>query len=96
MPDGLESYRSTDSFTEATVPAALLADHNTKAGSWGLIRVSEGQLRYCVTDPRREALETILTRETAPGIVEPTILHHVEPIGAVRFQVEFWRAPILH
>jgi tellurite resistance-related uncharacterized protein len=91
LPAGLKSYRSTDSFTAASVPAALLADHNTKAGSWGLIHVTEGQLRYRVTDPRRAPLDTILTPGGAPGVVEPTIRHHVEPIGAVAFHVEFWR-----
>ncbi|HVJ00333.1 MAG TPA: DUF1971 domain-containing protein [Sphingomonas sp.] len=93
LPEGLESYRRTADFTETTVPAALLGEHNTKAGSWGLIHVIEGRLRYRVTDPRRAPLDLILTRDTRPGIVEPTILHHVEPLGAVRFHVEFWREP---
>ncbi|WEK44007.1 MAG: DUF1971 domain-containing protein [Candidatus Sphingomonas colombiensis] len=94
LPAGLETYRRTDSFTEATVPAALLADHSTKAGNWGLIHVTEGKLRYRVNDPRREPLDTILAPDSAPGVVEPTILHNIEPIGAVRFHVEFWRAPV--
>lgn len=94
LPQGLESYRRTDDFTGETVPAALLKDHDTKAGTWGLIHVDTGMLRYCVTDPRRTPFETILTPATAPGIVEPTIRHHVEPIGDVRFHVEFWRAPV--
>lgn len=91
LPPGLESYRRTDSFTEATVPSGLLADHTTKAGTWGLIHVTEGQLRYRVTDPRRAATEIVLSPDRAPGVIEPTILHHVEPLGAVRFHVEFWR-----
>ncbi len=93
LPEGLESYKRTGDFTETTVPAALLKAHNTKAGSWGLIHVAEGKLRYCVTDPNRAPLDTILTPDTPPGIVEPTILHQVEPLGAVRFHVEFWRQP---
>lgn len=93
LPKGLESGRRTDVFTEETVPAALLKDHDTKAGTWGLIHVEAGMLRYRITDPRRPPFETVLTPATAPGIVEPTILHHVEPIGAVRFHVQFWRAP---
>jgi tellurite resistance-related uncharacterized protein len=92
LPSGLESYRRTDSFTEATVPKGLLADHTTKEGAWALIHVAEGKLRYRVTDPRRAPLDIVLTPEGAPGVIEPTIRHHVEPIGAVRFHVEFWRA----
>jgi len=92
LPEGLESYKRTPSFSEATVPAALLKDHATKAGTWGRIHVEAGRLRYVVTDPRRERAERILARDAAPGIVEPTILHHVEPLGPVRFHVEFLRA----
>jgi tellurite resistance-related uncharacterized protein len=93
LPPGLAAYRRTPMFDETSVPAALLKDHNTKAGSWGLIHVEAGRLRYRITDPRREPFETELSPESAPGLIEPTILHHVEPLGPVRFQVEFWRAP---
>ena len=91
MPAGLEEGRCTPEFTELTVPAALLSDHNTKPGTWGLIHVREGRLRYRVTDPARAPLDVILTPEDAPGIVEPAILHCVEPLGPVRFHVAFWR-----
>lgn len=91
LPDGLAPYRRTATFTETSVPPALLADHDTKPGTWGLIHVAEGRLRYRVTDPRRAPLDLVLTPGDAPGVVEPTIRHHVEPIGAVRFEVEFWR-----
>jgi tellurite resistance-related uncharacterized protein len=91
LPEGLEPYSRTATFTQDTVPAGLRKDHTTKAGSWGLIRVHEGALRYRVTDPRRLPTERDLTAESEPGVVEPTILHHVEPIGPVRFHVEFLR-----
>src|SRR3546814_9914745 len=78
LPEGLESYRRTGDFTDTTVLAALLNAHTTKEGSWGLIHVAEGKLRYRVTDPHRAPLDTILTPDTQPGIVEPTILHQVE------------------
>ena len=93
LPDNLVPYKHTDMFTETTVPAGLLRDHNTKEGVWGLIRVDDGCLRYRVTDPRRAPFETILSPADPPGIVEPTILHHVEALGSVRFQVEFLRRP---
>ena len=92
LPEGLHSVRRTADFTEETVPSALMNDHATKEGSWGLIHVDSGQLRYRVTDPRRAPFETILTPESGPGIVEPTVRHHVEPIAAVRFHVEFYGA----
>lgn len=91
LPDGLAPYHRTADFTETSVPAALRADHVTKEGSWGLIVVDEGALAYRITDPRRTPSETRLTPATAPGVIEPTILHHVAPEGRVRFHVEFWR-----
>lgn len=92
LPPGLEPYRRTPDFTESTVPAGLLADHTTKDGTWALIHVAEGLLRYRVTDPRRAPLDLVLSPGQAPGVIEPTIRHHVEPLGTVRFHVEFWHA----
>lgn len=91
LPETARPYRRTDDFTEATVPAGLLKAHTTKTGTWALIHVLEGQLAYRIVDPRRAASETILTPEAAPGVVEPTILHEVQPLGPVRFYVEFHR-----
>jgi len=91
LPAGLQSYKRTASFTQDTTPAALLNDHSTKAGVWGLIHVEEGSLRYHVTDSRRQPLEQILMPDSGPGIVEPTIMHKVQPTGPVRFYVEFLR-----
>ncbi|KFG91373.1 Tellurite resistance-like domain-containing protein [Sphingobium herbicidovorans NBRC 16415] len=91
LPDGVTPYKRTPTFTEKTIPAGLLNDHHTKDGTWGLIHVEEGQLRYIVTDPRRPPSTATLTTETPPGVVEPTILHRVEPLGEVRFHVEFLR-----
>lgn len=87
IPEGLSAYNRTPVFTEQTVPKALLADHNTKAGVWGLIQVESGKLRYTI--PGRN-FEQELT-PGAPGVVKPEELHHVTPLGPVRFFVEFWR-----
>ncbi len=91
LPAEVHAYSRTPEFTEATVPPALLKAHTTKDGTWALIHVLSGRLRYRIVDPRRPASETTLTPETAPGVVEPTIQHAVEPQGAVRFFVEFHR-----
>jgi tellurite resistance-related uncharacterized protein len=91
LPSGLRPYRRTDVFTQDSVPAGLLKAHNTKDGVWALITVLEGELAYSVTDPRRPASRTVLTPNTPPGVIEPTILHSVAPLGTVRFFVEFHR-----
>lgn len=82
-------YKSTPVFTEETLPSALRREHRTKAGVWGVIRVLEGQLRYRILDP---ASETILDPQH-PGVVLPEQPHCVEPIGAMRMQVEFYDQP---
>ena len=91
LPPNVSPYKRTPDFTETTVPAGLLRAHDTKPGVWGLIHVLEGRLAYRVTDPRRPASETILSPEAEPGVVEPTVLHEIEPLGPVRFYVEFHR-----
>jgi tellurite resistance-related uncharacterized protein len=91
LPEGLLAYRRTREFAETTVPKALLKAHTTKDGTWGLIHVLEGRLTYRINDPARPASQTELSPEVNPGVIEPAILHEVEPVGPVRFYVEFHR-----
>lgn len=81
-----QPYKSTPVFDENTLPAGLRKEHRTKAGVWGIIRVLEGRLRYRVLDP---ITETILDPDH-PGLVLPDQPHFVEPLGAMRMQVEFY------
>lgn len=91
LPANIQPYKRTPEFTEATVPEGLKRDHDTKDGVWALIHVLEGRLAYRVTDPRRAPVELILTPTSGAGVIEPTIRHAVEPLGPVRFYVEFHR-----
>jgi tellurite resistance-related uncharacterized protein len=81
-------YRRTREFSESTIPDALRRRHTTKPGVWARICVVEGSLRYRILEPARE--EHVLSPEQ-PGIVEPEVPHEVEPLGRVRFFVEFLR-----
>lgn len=91
LPASAKPYKRTPIFTEVTVPEGLLKDHSTKESTWGLIHVEQGTLRYIVADTRRPSTVRILTADDEPGVVEPTILHHVQPLGPVRFYVEFFK-----
>ena len=88
LPAGYAAYRRTAEFTEATVPRALLSRHTTKAGVWALIHVLEGVLLYRLRGPydEEERLEA-----GARGVVLPGVEHEVQPLGRVRFFVEFHR-----
>ncbi|HPG29102.1 MAG: DUF1971 domain-containing protein [Spirochaetaceae bacterium] len=88
LPEGARAYRRTPEFDETSVPDALLRRHDTKAGTWGRIHVLEGRLRYRILEPARE--EHVL-EPGRDGIVEPQVPHEVEPLGPVRFYVEFLR-----
>lgn len=87
LPDNVTAYKQTPEFNETTVPAGLLNDHQTKANVWGKIVVVEGRLRYTIY----ESNEVIELDENTFGVVEPEVLHHVKPLGAVRFYVEFYK-----
>lgn len=86
LPADLVAYQRTREFSDATVPSALRRRHTTKPGIWARICVLEGQLRYRILGSPPE--EHILTPDH-PGVVEPEVPHEVEPLGEVRFFVEF-------
>lgn len=89
IPAGCVVTRRTPVFTQDTVPPALLSAHETKAGTWAVIHVLEGKLRYFIEDPSSESI----LKPSQPGVIEPQVRHHVEPVGPVRFYLEFYRAP---
>jgi len=87
LPSDVTSYSQTPIYDEQSVPAALLKDHETKAGTWGVIHILEGALMYktCSDD------EALTLRPNLPGIIPPKTPHSVEPLGPVRFFIEFFR-----
>lgn len=86
LPENAKEYKRTPSFTEDTIPKGILRSHTTKAGTWGKIVVEEGKLLYRILEPELEEIE--LTPEKY-GVVEPQVPHEVEPLGKVKFHVEF-------
>lgn len=87
LPSGLIAYRRTPVFNQDTIPAGLRREHRTKAGVWAVITVLEGELRFRTIEP----ISQTLISPGVPGIVAPEQPHQVDPHGAVRFFVEFYR-----
>src|SRR4030095_587404 len=86
LPAGFVAYKRTPVFTESSIPDALRRDHATRRGVWAAIRVLEGGglTTAAVRPPPPERTPA------RPGIVPSEPRHRVEPLGPVRFQVEFW------
>lgn len=88
LPDSLSPIRKTPEFDETSIPKGLLKAHQTKEGVWGKIVILEGKLQYKINEPEEEII--ILDTDNC-GVVEPTILHEVKPLGPVKFYVEFYQ-----
>ena len=88
LPASVAAYTGTPTFTEESVPKGLLKAHQTKAGTWGKIVVLEGHLAYKILEPAVQEERLSIDHF---GVVEPEILHEVQPTGKVKFYVEFYR-----
>ncbi len=91
IPRDAVAYKRTPEFARPTIPSALGRSHKTKPGVWGRICVMDGSLLYRILEPQ---LEEHVLAPGEPGVIEPEIAHEVEPIGEVRFYVEFLREPV--
>ncbi len=88
-PAGLAPYKRTPEFNEVSLPAGLRRAHSTKAGVWAALHVLSGRLVFCDEETgRRIPLDAGVHR-----LIRPEAPHHVEPVGAVRFFVEFYGRP---
>ncbi len=88
MPIGLELVRTTPTFTETTVPAALLASHKTAKGVWGRLLVHSGELNFTFEDQ----LDQVHHLTTGGHVdIAPQRPHHLTVGGPSTFAVEFYR-----
>lgn len=88
LPAHLVSYQRTPEFDEHTLPHGLMHDHRTQAPVWAKIVVLKGRLQYRIDGPEPEL---VILDSSHPGVVEPAVAHEVQPLGQVRFYVEFYR-----
>lgn len=87
LPETVSAYKQTPVFDQGTIPKGFLADHQTKPGTWGKIIILEGELEYTINEPE----ETLNLNTQNFGVIEPEVLHHIKPLGAVRLYIEFYR-----
>ena len=87
LPAGVGLVRTTDTFTDESVPAGLRRAHRVAAGVWGRLVVLAGAVTYVEEGSG-------LDRTLGPGdaqVIAPDTAHHVEPAAGARFHVEFHR-----
>lgn len=85
LPAHLQCYKSTPQFED--IPPGLRQAHSTKPEVWGLLRVLAGAVDF-VDEPSGER-RRLQAGDTQ--VIRPQRLHHLEPAGDVRFQVDFYR-----
>lgn len=90
LPEDAEAYRQTKVFTASTVPRGILAQHSTKAGTWGLIHVRAGQVQYFL-EGEQTPLATVGAGESF--VVLPEEVHFVQLSDDAEFSVEFHKRP---
>lgn len=88
LPSDVTLHRTTDTFTDSTVPAGLLKAHRVATGVWGCLKVGSGRLRFVWEDGPGEPLELSAGDSV---VIPPDTRHHVEPMPDCRFAVEFYR-----
>lgn len=87
LPVGLDHVRTTPRFDASSVPAGLLRAHQVASGVWGVLHVLEGRVVFVLEHSGER-------RELGAGerqVIEPEVLHHVEPGEGAVFEVEFHR-----
>jgi tellurite methyltransferase len=89
LPEGFVPYKKTAEFNNESIPAGLLRDHSLKSGTWGRLTLLEGSLRFTMTSEPPQAARVLTTAE--PAHIPPEIVHSIEPLGRVRFFIEFCR-----
>jgi len=80
-------YGASPIFDENSLPDKLRNEHSTKDGTWGLLRVLEGEVELVFIDPPSQRLVTV----DDPAPIPPQSPHFVKLTGPMKMQVEFYR-----
>jgi tellurite resistance-related uncharacterized protein len=87
LPEGAVCTRTTDVFTEATLPAGLKKVHNTRDGVWAVVSVVDGSASF-------RFLPEGASRELSAGdevVVDPRHDHVLTPGPTMKVQIAFFR-----
>ena len=85
---GFELVRTTPTFDNVSVPAALLGTHQVAPGAWGRLVVRSGELVFVFDDSVDMPIRVGAGGHVA---IPPERPHHLELDGPTTFAVEFYR-----
>lgn len=88
MPPGAGAYSEIGPFDAASLPKGLLAEHRLKPGTWALVNVLEGAIRFAWDDETGGQDHLVAPAQI---IVPPQVLHHVEGDGPFLLTITFHR-----
>jgi len=80
-------YGASPIFDRQSLPDSLRSEHRTKDGTWGLLRVLEGEVELIFLDPPSQRRVTV----DNPAPIPPQAAHFVKIAGPMKMQVEFYR-----
>lgn len=92
LPDGLRYVRSTDVWDDSSLPAGLRRDHRLGPGTWGVLHVLSGRLRF-VPDGDTWSQPPAAMDAGASQPIPPQMTHHVETAGPVSVRIDFYKVP---
>ena len=90
-PD-LICYKTMPVWTKNNIPPSILNKHNTKAGTWGKLRVVQGRVKFHeMNEAGQTVAEHILTPESDIWTIHPQAWHKAELMDEdSAFQLQFY------
>lgn len=86
LPAHVAPYAETPVFTSDTVPSKLLSHHDLKPGTWGLMHVKRGAVRFFVEDGDEPV--AVLNKDDT-FVILPEERHYIKVSNDVKFYIEF-------
>lgn len=100
MQSELICYKTMPVWDKATIPAAVLSQHNTQVGTYGKLRVLRGRLKfYELKEDGTVLAEHILQPDSGVWTIYPQAWHKVEPLDddfAVQLEFHCEKADFFH
>ena len=90
FPEGMALLGNAGPWDQDSLPGGFLQAHRTPEGRWGRLLVTEGSIDFqfeseTMAPPRTRRLEAGSDQPIPPGAP-----HRLQPVGAVRLELQFW------